>query len=79
MTAACGGSQWPTPIPPTPGWRPRCGRLPPTRDHGDGAALQAVRAGRSLLLADARAEQLEEIVMDSGDRRVLQALQPTRC
>ena len=51
--------------------------LPPTRDHGDGVALQAVRAGRSLLLADARAEKLEEIMMDSRDRRVFQALQPT--
>ncbi len=50
--------------------------LPPTREHGDGAALQAARAGRSLLVADMKAERLEEIVTDAGDHRVLQALQP---
>jgi signal transduction histidine kinase len=41
-----------------------------------GATVEAVRAGRSLLLDHASTAQIEEIVTDPGDRRVFRALQP---
>ncbi len=53
-------------------------RMPPTLDGPDEAttALQAVRAGRPLLLASVPSAVLEEVVADPRDRRVALALRP---
>ena len=77
-TAASVGWPSPTPIPPTRALAAemRCGCRRARDSSADGAALQAMRAGRSLLLADVTPAQLEEIVTDPGDRRVLRALAP---
>jgi len=53
-------------------------RMPPTPDSldDDGTALQAVREGRSLLLASTPPALLETVVADPRDRRVALSLRP---
>jgi PAS domain S-box-containing protein len=53
-------------------------RIPPTVNwlEDTSPAVQAVRAGRSLLLDSATAARFEDVVGDPADRRVLRSLQP---
>jgi PAS domain S-box-containing protein len=53
-------------------------RQPPSRDwlRASSPAIEGVRAGRPLLLAEVRSERIEELVGDPHERRVLHALAP---